>query len=59
MTEKHRSISFLPETHVDADCLPLCGAHAQLMRRPPHPELKAEIRTFECMDCKKQTAMTV
>jgi transposase len=38
---------------------PCCGASAHLIRRSPYAGLNAEIRTFECKDCHKQTGMTV
>ena len=62
MPERHQPIEpicFIPETFITPIVCPYCGAHAHLMRRSPHPKLKAEIRTFECIDCKQQTAMTV
>ena len=59
MTHQHEPIHFIPETFISPIDCPYCGAHAHLMRRSPHPELNCEIRTFECMVCEKQTALTV
>jgi transcription elongation factor Elf1 len=36
-----------------------CGGQAYLMRRTLHPKIKAEIWTFECKDCGKQTEKSV
>jgi hypothetical protein len=36
-----------------------CGAEAHLIHLSPHPVLNAELRTFECEDCGKQTELIV
>jgi hypothetical protein len=36
-----------------------CGAEAHLVYLSPHTELNAELRTFECEDCGKQTELIV
>ena len=59
MSQRHEPFHFVTETHVTPIACPYCGAHAHLMRRTPHPDLKAEVRTFKCMDCKKQIGVTV
>jgi hypothetical protein len=38
---------------------PYCAGSAHFIRRSPCAELNAELRTFECKDCHKQTGMTV
>jgi hypothetical protein len=36
-----------------------CRGEARLVNLSPHPELKAELRTFECEGCGKQTELIV
>jgi hypothetical protein len=36
-----------------------CGAEAHLVNLSPHAELNAELRTFECGDCGRQTELIV
>jgi hypothetical protein len=36
-----------------------CRADAHLINLSRHPELNAELRTFECADCGKQTELIV
>jgi hypothetical protein len=36
-----------------------CKAEAHLISLCPHPELNAELRTFECEDCGKQSELIV
>ena len=36
-----------------------CGADAHLAQLSPHPELNAELRTFECERCGKQTELII
>jgi hypothetical protein len=36
-----------------------CRAEAHLINLSRHPELNAELRTFECDDCGKQTELIV
>src|SRR5262245_57432143 len=36
-----------------------CRAEAHLIHLSPHPELNAELRTFECGHCGKQTELIV
>jgi hypothetical protein len=36
-----------------------CKSNAHLIYISPHAELNAEVRTFECEDCGKQTGLIV
>jgi len=36
-----------------------CGAKAHLIQISDHPELDAELRSFECEECCKQTDLIV
>jgi transposase-like protein len=59
MPQPHQPFHYIPQTHITPIVCPHCSASAHLMRRAPHPEIKGEVRTFECKDCGKQTEMTV
>jgi len=36
-----------------------CTAEAHLVQLSPHPELNAELRTFQCQECGRQTELIV
>jgi hypothetical protein len=49
----------LPPTYIrPVDCSH-CGAHAHLVRREYQAELKCELRTFRCINCRKEFELTV
>ena len=59
MPQPYQPFTYIQPTYITPIACPYCGANAPLIRRTPHPELKGELRTFECTDCKKQIEMIV
>ena len=60
MPQPHQPFTYIPLTNIAPIACPHCGVIANLMTCLPHPEQpKAEIRTFTCKHCGKQTEMTV
>ncbi len=59
MPQAHQAFTYIPPTHITPIACPQCGAHAHLIRREYHAELKGELRTFHCSDCKNETVVTV
>jgi transcription elongation factor Elf1 len=60
MWQPHQPFSYIPLTNIAPIVCPDCGVKANFVTCLPHPEqLKAEIHTFTCKDCGKQSQMTV
>ena len=59
MAQSHQPFTHIPPTHISPITCPYCGGMSTLTRCSPHPELKGELRTFECRDCGKTSTVTV
>ena len=60
MSQPHQPFTYIPLTNVAPIACPDCGANANFMTCLPRPgQLKAEIRTFTCKDCGKQSEIIV
>ena len=57
--QQHQPFTYIPPTYATPITCPYCGGSAPLARREPHPELKSEIRVFECRECGKASEMSV
>lgn len=55
-----RTQTFVPEsTYITPILCPYCGEKARLMRRALDPkQFDGEIRTFECIGCRKRTELS-
>jgi len=60
MAQRHLPFNYIPLVNIAPIACPDCGVIANFMTCLPHPnQLKAEIRTFTCKQCSKQTEITV
>jgi hypothetical protein len=61
MPQPHQpSLTFSPLSgYITPIACQYCRAQARFIRLAPHPELNAELRTFECKECGKQTKLIV
>jgi hypothetical protein len=60
MSKRHLPFSYIPLVNIAPIVCPDCGVIVHFMTCLPHPDqLKADIRTFTCKQCGKQTEMTV
>jgi len=61
MPQSHQPSTALPllSGHITPIACKYCSAKAHLMQLSTHSELNAELRTFECEECGKQTDVIV
>jgi hypothetical protein len=60
MPQPHQPSAYSPQTGcITPVTCQHCGADAHLAQMSPHPELNAELRTFVCDRCGKQTELIV
>ena len=61
MPQSHQLFAALPPLsgYITPIACKFCSAKAHLIQFSTHPELNAELRTFECEQCGKQTDMIV
>src|SRR5262245_39024774 len=59
MPRPHQPSSALPSGYITPIACKYCSSEAHLIQLSLHPELNAELRTFECEECGKQTELLV